>query len=74
MNGYERVEKDEKYFYEDATGTIHADFEDADDFNNDLFAEKLKMECYATYDEVLPSLFADVIDNVVKEMTEVNNE
>ena len=36
------------------------------------FAEKLKMECYATYDEVLPSLFADIIDKLVKEMTEVN--
>ena len=30
------------------------------------FAEKLKMECYATYDEVLPSLFADIIDKLVK--------
>ena len=37
-----------------------------------VFAEKLKMECYATYDEVLPSLFADIIDKLVKEMTEVN--
>lgn len=36
------------------------------------FAENAKKECYATYDEVLPSLFADIIDNLVKEMTEVN--
>ena len=36
------------------------------------FAERLKMECYATYDEVLPSLFADIIDKLVNEMTEGN--
>ena len=35
------------------------------------FAENAKKECYATYDEVLPSLFADIIDNLVKQMTEV---
>ena len=38
------------------------------------FAEKLKMECYATYDEVLPSLFADIIDKLVKEMTECDGK
>ncbi|MDD6988752.1 hypothetical protein [Ruminococcus sp.] len=38
------------------------------------FAEKLKMECYATYDEVLPSLFADIIDKLVKEMAECDGK
>lgn len=32
------------------------------------FADRVKTNCYAIYDEVLPSLFADVVDDTLKEM------
>lgn len=34
------------------------------------FAERLKKRCSETYDEVLPQLFGEIVDEVVKEMTE----
>ena len=38
MTGYERVKESEKYYHIDATGETHTDFEDNDNFNNDLYA------------------------------------
>lgn len=38
MTGYERVNEDEAYFYNDFVGCIHKDFEDNDNFNNDFYA------------------------------------
>lgn len=38
MTGYERVNEDGTYFYEDCAGCIHKDFEDNDNFNNDLYS------------------------------------
>ena len=32
------------------------------------FAERAKMKCSEIYDEVLPRLFAEILDDVVKEM------
>lgn len=37
------------------------------------FAEKVKMAFYYEFDEIIPSIMSDKIDNLVKEMTE-NNE
>lgn len=37
------------------------------------FAELVKMEFYKEFDELIPSLMADRIDNLVKEMTESVN-
>lgn len=38
MTGYERVKESEKYYHINAIGEIHSDFEDNDNFNNDLYA------------------------------------
>lgn len=38
------------------------------------FAEAVKMEFYREFDEIIPSIMADKIDNLVKEMTEGKNE
>lgn len=38
MTGYERVKESEKYYHIDATGETHTDFEDNDNFNNDLYS------------------------------------
>ena len=37
------------------------------------FAELVKMEFYKEFDELIPSVMADRIDNLVKEMTESVN-
>ena len=34
------------------------------------FAEQVKMAFYAEFDEIIPSVMADKIDDIVKEMTE----
>ena len=34
------------------------------------FAESIKLEFYREFDEIIPSIMADRIDNLVKEMTE----
>lgn len=36
------------------------------------FAKQVKMAFYYEFDELIPSIMADKIDNLVKEMTEVN--
>ena len=38
MTGYERVKESEKYYHINATGETHTDFEDNDNFNNDLYS------------------------------------
>lgn len=38
MTGYERVKESEKYYHINATGETHTDFEDNDNFNNNLYA------------------------------------
>ena len=38
------------------------------------FAEAVKMEFYREFDEIIPSIMADKIDNLAIEMTEGNNE
>jgi hypothetical protein len=32
------------------------------------FAERVKMEFYAQFDEIIPSIMADKIDNILKEI------
>ena len=38
MTGYERVKESEKYYHINATGGTYTDFEDNDNFNNDLYS------------------------------------
>lgn len=38
MTGYERVKESEKYYHINATGETHTDFEDNDNFNNNLYS------------------------------------
>ena len=37
------------------------------------FAEKVKQKCYETYDEVLPSLFSEIVNEVLIEMVSKND-
>ena len=39
MTGYERVNEDGTYFYEDCAGCIYKSFEDNDNFNNNLYSD-----------------------------------
>ena len=38
------------------------------------FAEAVKMAFYYEFDEIIPSIMADKIDNLVKEMTEGHDD
>ena len=39
-----------------------------------MFAEQVKMLFYEEFDEIIPSIMADKIDNLVKEFTEVEDD
>ena len=53
---------------------IRADLETAKAESVKEFAEEVKMQFYREFDEIIPSIMADAIDNLVKEFTEGKND